>query len=598
MKSLINNCFYLSAPARRFAGLLLISIFLPFQSCMDTVPEEVLDYEDFYNTLEDADVAVLGLYGQFMELADQVVVLNELRADLMDVTPNATTYLEEINLQRPSKENPWVNVSKFYTVIQTCNDMLANFNQMLADNKLIQAEYDERYSDVAALRTWVYLQLGIHFGRVPYITEPIVSVEDLDKYKNKELDLDDLLDELIRCMESLPTLENYSDSKLVQNTLDGYSLKPFFIQKRCLMGDLYLFAAANNHPEYYYKAAVEYKKVMDSNDSDERKYKIYTYVWQGGVLNWFQVVYARGKGDDISSMNNGWKNMFAAITTDDNFLDEMIWFCAYDAKFAPRYPFTELFNPQGVNGGKYYLKPSAYAVESIWGGEVQNNNFPFDARGYTGAYELSGNDYYIQKYSLFGQTTAQIGNWFLYRAGMLNLRYAEAVNRAGYPYLAWSLVNNGISANFNYTKPDGSTYPGDSIKITGTSPFDIYPQPFYFDARWVDQPYVRGPWRSNGGIRGRANMPNVPFPAECVTLPDSILFVEKLIVREAALELGFEGHRWEDLLRIGYRLNRDTPGAGDRFFWNDNIAKKYQRSGINGVDMSAEDKWFLPLYLR
>ena len=67
-------------------------------------------------------------------------------------------------------------------------------------------------------------------------------------------------------------------------------------------------------------------------------------------------------------------------------------------------------------------------------------------------------------------------------------------------------------------------------------------------------------------------------------------------ISQAAKELGFEGNRWQDLLRVARRLNRETPGKGTQFLWDENIKKKYDRSGISGVDMSSEDKWYLPLY--
>ena len=283
--------------------ILLIAI--PFQSCVDTEPEEVLDYTDFYTNMNDADAAILGLYGQFMDLASQVVVLNELRADLMDVTPNASVDLQEINMNQPSRNNPWSNTSKFYRVIQSCNDILFNFNKMLVENKMTKDEYNERYSDVLALRTWVYMQLGIHFGKVPYITTPIVSLSDLEPYKEKELNLDVLIDSLIVCMEKIPSLDNYSASKLVQSTIDGYSLAPFFINKRCLLGDLYLFA------DRYQDAAKIYRDVLaTSEESSNTKYRIYTYVSFTGTN--FQILYTRGKEDDDGSLENYWKTMFTA----------------------------------------------------------------------------------------------------------------------------------------------------------------------------------------------------------------------------------------------------------------------------------------------
>lgn len=588
----------------RKISFILFSVLLLTTACVSTLPEEVLEHDKFYKGVDDADNAIMGLYGQFADLAGQVVVLNELRADLMDVTPNATLDLQEVNNGRPSRNNPWTDVTKFYQVIQTCNDLMHNFDVMLGEGRMIQAEYNERYSDVAALRSWVYFQLGIHFGKVPYITEPVITIEDLDKYKTNELDLDQLVSELILVMENLPSLENYKVSGLVKQNWDGYSLAPFFINKRTLLGDLYLF---NNE---YEKAAKVYRDILavgeelDATDRNSfRKNRLYTYVWTTGTPDWYQVLYPDGKIDDATSLNNYWSAMFSATTTGRTALEEMIWFIAYDSKFEPRYPFLELFNPIGTDGGKYYLKPSIYAVDSVWGGETQKNGFPFDARGLTGAFMKYGNENYVKKYSYYGTvgtslTGWPIGSWFIYRAATLHLRYAEAANRAGYPKLAWAFVNDGLSGGtFVFRKEDGTEYPQDSIKITGDSPFSPYPYPYSFDARYkTTAPRITTSWRGNGGVRGRANLPNKNFPSTVVTKQDSILFVEQLIISEAAKELGFEGNRWQDLLRVGRRMNKEIPGSGTRFLWDENIKKKYDRSGVSGVDLSSEDNWFLPLH--
>jgi hypothetical protein len=581
---------------------IMLFFFLPFQSCIDTDPGEVVAYEDYYSNLDDADAAILGLYGQFMELAEQVIVLNELKADLMDVTEHATPDLEEINLNRPGKNNPWTNVSKFYGVIQTCNDLLQNYKLMLANNRMTQAEYDERYSDAAALRCWIYLQLSNLFGEIPYITEPVITPDDLNRYRQNRLNPDDLIPELIRCMESLPTLEDYRRSKLITGQPDSYSLQLFFINKKCLLGDLYLY---NNE---YDKAARIYRSLLSSSENEAaatrenmRKYRLYSDVWRttDGTPDWYQVLYALDKGDDADSFYNGWRNLFYATTGSRSVSEEFLWFISYDTKFAPAYTLPQLFNPEGYEQGKYYLKPSDYAVEDVWGSEIQKNSYPFDARGLTGAFaELTGN-HYIRKYSYLSEmiTFGVCGNWYLYRAAMLHLRYAEAANRAGYPKLAWALVNDGMRGEaFRWTHEDGSEYPGDSINYSSYGPGQPYPDPYYFDGRFVDQPYIRAPWRYNGGVRGRANLPNVSFPTEVVTTQDSILFVEKMIIREAALELGFEGHRWGDLVRVARRLNKETPGSGNHFLWNENIAKKFIRSGLSMPDMGSEEKWYFPLY--
>jgi hypothetical protein len=586
----------------KFLSLLILSAILAFPSCIDETPQEVVAGDDYYAGVDDADAAILGLYGQFMGLADQVVVLNELRADLMDVTDNATPELEEINRNTPGKSNSWANVSKFYGVIQNSNDILYNYNIMLKENKLTQPEYDERYSDVAALRCWVYLQLSNLYGKVPYITEPIIALADLDKYKSNELAPKEMIRELIRVMENLPVLENYRLSKLISGEIDGYSLAPFFIPKKALLADLYLYN------DDYEKAATLYREILSVGENEDaanrdqyRKYKLYCNVLQPNATpDWYQILYTLDRNDDALAFNNAWRNMFVATSTSRAALEEFLWFVSYDTKFAPVYTLSQLFNPVNSNKGRYCLKPSDYAVKDVWGSEIQKNSFPYDARGLTGAYDTDGKNYYIRKYSyLEGGYSANsnfAGNWFLYRAAMLHLRYAEAANRAGYPRLAWALVNDGMRGEaFRWKKEDGSNYPNDSIDRSSYGPGQPYPAPYNFDGRFSDAPYIRAPWRYNGGVRGRANLPNVPFPDHLTTTRDSILFMEKLIIREAALELGFEGNRWGDLVRVARRLNKETPGAGTQFLWNDNIAKKFQRSGLAAPDMSVEEKWYLPL---
>ncbi len=573
----------------------LISLFVSFSSC-NSEPQEVLDYKQFYTGVDDVDAAILGLYGRFSELQAQVVILNELRADLLDITPNADYYLEEINVNRPSKENPWSNVSKFYGIIQYSNDILVNLDSMLTKKRITTDEYVERYSDVASVRIWTYLQVGIHFGKVTYFSTPVYAEKDLSK--GTELSLDELIPVLIADMEELPTLDEYKVSNLIKDKIDDvYSLAPMFINKHCLLADLYLFN------DQYDQAANQYRLVLATGEEngDASKFRL---VGPGGaevvekgesLPTWYGVGYYRYYESDMNSMFNTWRRIFVSTTTSG--LNEMIWHVSYDKRYNNDFlAFRKLFDPLSKNG-TYKLKPSVYAVDSVWGKQLQFNGAPFDARGLTGAFDKVANDYVIRKYSMFDEfpNGNYAGGWWLYRAGGLHLRFAEAANRAGYPKLAWAMVNSGLKGStFVYTKPDGTIYPGDSIKIPGENPFNLYPYPFTFDARQSDQPYIRAPWRSSVGIRGRVSLQSIPFPESCVTKDDSIHFMEKVIIQEAALELGFEGHRWEDLVRVARRLNKEQPGKGDHFLWDENIKHKYEKSGNSAADLSSSDKWFLP----
>lgn len=572
-----------------FLSIILIALTFSFNACTDENLGNAVTYDKFYQNLSDADRAILGVYAQFTTLAKQVVILNELRADLMDVTPAATSDLEKLNLNEIDENNEWVKPVQFYAVINSCNDVLSNFDKMLAENKFTQDEYDERYSDVGALRTWVYLQLLNLYGSVPYITEPLVNLSDIDKYKGQRENADELLPKLIAYMNSLPLLDDYIYSSLVSGTPNGYSLEPMFISKRLLLADLYL---ANNQ---YVEAAHYYRLVMSTDETSSNlnvrrmRYRLYNfpYTSTSGEPGWYAVVFRDGHIEDENGMINTWKYIFydapSSRKSSDRAAMERIWCIPFDDKLEPVNPFTDLFE-------NYQLKASDYAMDSLWSNPM-TNQFPYDARGLGGSYSGSG---LITKYAAHNSSSSlakQHGFWMLYRAAGLHLRYAEAANRAGYPYLAWCFLNNGIkNEKYRYRKEDGTYFPDDSCYITGTSPFDPYPADYRFDARYPRE------WDANDGVRGRVFMPVVNFPAGLTTTLDSTQWLEKQIIREAGLELAFEGQRWSDLVRVARRMDKEGKN-GYEYLFEENIKKKYTRANIPAPDFTVEESsWYLPFY--
>ena len=182
----------------------ILACSLSFTSCkkaLDFSPEDKLDSSKMYNTLADADAVVLGIYGQVAGLGERYIVLNELRADLIDVTQNANPYLQQVSNHEVAEDNPYADPSAFYKIIFNCNDALKNFKVMERQGKLSNTEFNQRYSDLAMLRAWLYLQLGIHFGDVPYIKNTIESVDEIKSLENyPKTTFDHLVDSLIKTL--------------------------------------------------------------------------------------------------------------------------------------------------------------------------------------------------------------------------------------------------------------------------------------------------------------------------------------------------------------------------------------------------------------
>ncbi len=619
------------------AGIALYALlFVSLTSCQDVLDikaNEVVDQADNYHNVYDADNAIWGLYGKVSDLAENVVVLNELRADLMDVTPNATVDQAEINNHTETANNKYCDPAPFYEVILNANDILSNFDKMLAENKISQANYGPRYADVMAIRCWTYLQLGIQFKDVPYITDPLQSIESLSNstlFPTKNLD--ELIPQLITDMQSVSAylgvnmLSSFYNQIITDNGKNFY-LNMQFINKHILMGDLYLWN------DQYVDAATQYKAYMDeadlSSSKTQIKNKVSTWVWAGSNEPRFQVCYQRYKDQDVTSFRNMWKEIFYRPTTDVGNLgtiglqDEMIWMISYSGSTNSASPFIKLFANSGV--GEYQLKPSSYAIDSLWETQVQQSNgFVFDGRGRESSFDyVNGQpvvlkylyDYYTSvttdlnrtihlNYVNISNPYSRTGKWFLYRAALLHLRYAEAANRAGYPRLAYALLNNGVKTNFDWRRSDGSFRADrEGVQYSSFPPLNDsvaakpYPAPFYLDARQNDAPYtfLRSPWRDNGGIRGRAFLVNIPTPDYVHDglgndHNDSIQWIEKALIKEAALECGFEGQRWGDLLRVARRESKEGQGTVATIM-NAAVSPKFHGGSAN----INESNLFLPM---
>ncbi len=553
------------------------------QDYLDVQPEDKLTGEQVYRDVFDADAAVIGIYGKFMALAEKHVLLNEMRADLMTTTRNSTPYLKELSEHNVTTENPYISPKQFYEVIQNCNDALKNFDIMLADKKFTQSQYDERYADVGCIRSWVYLQLGIHFGSVPYITEPIETLDDVKNIsKYPRIPFDQLIDKLVTFTEGLTYKKQYATGGNLVITVDGYNTAKFFINKECLLGDLALWKGDYLAAASHYKIVLETASVSANDTERYESYRLSNFAGSGN--NDLIVNYTRSP--DVTTLLNtdtqGWRSIFAR-SRDVVWNTEWIWSLPFDSDFAPKNPFISIFSK---TSGNYLAKPSQRAID-LWNAQTQRNEIPYDARGSKFTYRMVSGDPVIMKYLYRFETAAAAadqfkteGDWFLYRAEKLHLRYAEAANRDNKHRIADAILNFGIREAFNWGGISSST--GDVTNAQRTN--EAFP--YDFNARQGEFPYYRDNWYRGGGVRGRGGVKRAPV------VGDSLISIENNIIDEAALSLAYEGNRWEDLLRVARRRN-------DPAFLADKIYEKLNKEGnAEATNVRAKllnvNNWYLP----
>jgi hypothetical protein len=350
-----------------------------------------------------------------------------------------------------------------------------------------------------------------------------------------------------------------STSTSLNTTVDGYPTNLFFINKRCLLGDLYLWRGK------YSDAATQYRIVSDNGyRTDPGAVNAF---WQYKVTySNFSINYSR-PGDETSLIDDnttvtGWRSIFGAQPgTDIN--SEWIWTLPFDKNFQPVNPFIDLFSNQG---GRYLLTASKLAMDN-WNSQTQNNGFPYDARGRLTVKTIGGQPviakqlyYYLNGTTLVPTNVLQKqGRWLLYRSATLSLHFAEAACRDNYVDVAYALTNAGVLQVFSGIFPTyaaistGRNVPADATDIMITH----RPAPYDLDARYGDVPNYRGPWHRQIGTRSRANLPNLPVsyinggPGQ----GGDITNMENAIIDEDGLELAYEGQRWGDLLRVALRRN-------------------------------------------
>lgn len=574
-----------------FAVVLMILVSLSAcKKVFDIQPEDQLDKANAYQNVYDADAAVIGIYGKFMGLAEQYVVLNELRGDLLDVTGNATEALRQINTHTVSENNPYANPKPFYELILNCNDVLENFKIMVKDKKMNEDQFNQRYSDIVALRSFLYLQLGIHWGEVPYVTSTLKNIDEVKNTANfKRIPFTALLDSLITAAEVIPFKDQYPAGSGLNITVDGYQTQKFFINKRVLLGDLYLWKGN------YQKAAESYRQVMEYGTTafgfGEDFYAYYKLGWASGHDHY--VSYSRAGDASTLAYSSGWRTIFESAYGTNSLNREWVWVLPFDNKFKPENSLIKLFSPVG---GQYLLRPSQ-EVFDMWDGETQrpatNNtgittSIPYDARKLLSTMTIGGQPVamkYLYNYINWATGTAATpllknGKWFLFRQTHLHMRYAEAANRMGKHRIAWALMSGGFAA----------AYPAPTSDVTNYHNTLSEPYPFNFDARNSGNsgvPYYRADWYRQIGIRARANVTDWQISS------DSLNTIETGIIKEAALENAFEGTRWPDLLRISLRRN-------DPSFIADKVHNKLIKSGIASGSASAaraklmSRNWYLP----
>ena len=554
-------------------GCCLLVIGMGACSDMLETKSELVEFEKD-NTLNhptDSVYSVLGIINRMQLIADRVVLLGEVRSDLVAPTEAASADLKRLSAFDFSQDNKYNRVSDYYAVINNCNYYLAHVDTALQRRGRTLFMYE--YAAVKAFRAWTYLELVKNYGQVPLVTEPVMTEREASLAANSNL-----LGIKEICNYFIDDLTPYALTDLPNiGAIGNWDTQYFFIPMRALLGDLCLWADRYEEAARWYNSYLNDKeepielnyssRIRWTSPTDfQRPFNGYSVTTTREALT-FIPMESRVFDGTVSDL----ENIFCS-TLENNY-----YFQVTPSAGMRRLSADQIYCMEyktSTETDTIYV-PRETLSDQLMAGDLRlYANYEESAR--------SGQDAYSE-YSSVSQTISKIwqNRVTTYRRTMIYLRYAEALNRAGLPQSAFAVLKYGLCKD-NIAEYVDSL---EQVKAGSLIAFDATT----FTRETTIGIHSRGSGESQANAFYTLPMPASRLATRQDTINYQIPLVEDMIINEMALEGAFEGYRFYDLMRVALR-------RGDPSYLANPIARRLGETdeALRTLLMDTNN-WFLPL---